>query len=289
MKIVVKLGSSSLTNGSVALSRPHMVEFARQIAEAHHSGHEILLVCSGAIVAGREVLQTDAATTPTKQMLASIGQVRLMHLWTELFSLYGVTIGQILLSKNDFTNPSMNLNARNTLSEMFTHRILPIVNENDTVATDEFTSSPFEENDALSALVAGHIEADLLLLLTDQDGLYTKDPRFHPDAKRIAIIEKVDELVAQYGDKSQHDNSVGSGGMKTKIQAAKAATELGIDVMIAQAQDTNILIRLLNKEQLGTHFVSQKKGRASAAKRSFFTKNDQRSKKSSARIDRNRA
>ena len=287
MKIVVKLGSSSLTNGSIALSRPHMVEFARQIAQIHNDGHKVILVCSGAIVAGREVLKIDACSTSTKQMLASIGQVRLMHLWTELFALYGITIGQILLSRNDFANPAMNLNARNTLSEMFTHSILPIVNENDTVATDEITSSAFEENDALSALVAGHIDADLLLLLTDQDGLYTKDPRFHPDAKRIATIEKIDEAVAQYGNKSQHDNSVGTGGMKTKIQAANRATSLGIDVIIAQAQENNILIRILSGEKLGTHFVSQKDGRESSRMRSFFKNNDKRTKESSSGCDSN--
>lgn len=266
MKFVVKIGSSSLTNQTKSLSRPHMVEFARQISELHHQGHEIVFVCSGAIAAGREMLQVDESFVPAKQMLASIGQVRLMHIWTELFQIYGVRIGQVLISKNDFAHPSMSHNAQNTFSQMLKHRILPIVNENDTVAIDEIiffsqSSIPFGENDALAAHVAGLVDAQMLFLLTDQKGLYTQDPRSYPEAKQIESVVEIDQTLAELAVGKA--GALGTGGMATKIAAAKLATDKGIDVIIAHAYETNILLRLLNGEKLGTLFVSQKKGNRS--------------------------
>ncbi len=277
MKLVIKIGSSSLTNQTKVLSRPHMAEFARQISMLHNLGHEIVFVCSGSIVAGREVLKTEENSIPPKQMLASIGQVRLMHLWTELFQIYGITIGQILLSKNDFAHPSMSHNAQNTFAQMFLHRILPIVNENDTVAIDEIipfagNKPPFGENDALAAHVAVLVGAELLFLLTDQHGLYTHDPRSDPQAKQIDSIEKIDEAMVQFSIGGS--GAIGTGGMATKIAAARSATEQGIDVIIAHAYETNILARLLNGDKLGTRFVSQKKGTPSKKGCTLFAKNN---------------
>lgn len=252
-KIVVKFGTSSLTNGTPRLFRPQMIEFTRQICHLHSEGHQLVVVSSGAIAAGREHFPCAQSeqSLPSKQMLASIGQLRLIHTWSEMFSIFGVTIGQILLTKGDISDEKRALNIQNTFLTLLEHRIIPIVNENDTVSTDEIR---FGDNDNLSALLATFIEADLLILLTDQEGLYTKDPRFHPDAELIERICAIDESIAGYAQGTPKDG-VGTGGMATKVQAAKKATEHGIETVIASSKLPNVLIDASLGKPVGTLFT----------------------------------
>lgn len=255
-RIVIKLGTSSLTNGTKQLSRPHMVEFARQISRLHEEGHEVVLVCSGAIAAGREMLpHTKLGTSlPPKQMLASVGQVRLMQIWTELFGIYGVLISQILLIRSDFSDEKRYLNAQNTFNALLSHRVLPIVNENDTVATEEITVG---DNDNLSALVAKLIEADLLMLLTDQEGLYTADPRKDPNATLISNVETIDANILSLGTGSSHPEGLGRGGMATKIEAARLATQSGTKTAIVGYWVNNAILDIAAGKTLGTQFSAQ--------------------------------
>jgi glutamate 5-kinase len=252
-KIVIKFGSSSLTNGSKQLCRPQMVELVRQLCHLHAIGHEIIVVSSGAIAAGRELLSVETKTTclPTKQMMASIGQVKLMHTWSELFSIYGVMIGQILLTREDISDIKRAENAKNTFYTLLEHRVIPIVNENDSVATEEIR---FGDNDTLSALVAQLIGADLLILLTDQEGLYTADPRLHTDAKLIQFIDNIDDSIKLCARDSSNPHGIGTGGMATKVEAARIATQTGATVTIASSKEPNVLIELLAGKQIGTTF-----------------------------------
>src|ERR1700722_1067749 len=229
-RIVFKIGTSTLTRGSKKLSKPVMMELVRQAVKLHEQGHHIVLVTSGAVAAGRDVLRHPMPdhSMPFKQMLAAVGQVHLIHIWSELFNCYDVTVGQVLLTKNDFSNRQSYLHAQDTLRALLKHRVIPIVNENDTVATDEIKVG---DNDNLSALVANLIAADLLVLLTDQEGLFTADPRQDPDAKLIPIVEKIDpSIYALAGDSK---SGLGTGGMVTKLQAAQIAANSGTKTLIA--------------------------------------------------------
>ena len=252
-KIVVKIGSSSLTNGTHQLCRQYMVELVRQICHLHTSGHQVVLVSSGAIATGRGAFNISAGASclPTKQMMASIGQVLLMQTWGELFNIYGVTIGQILLTREDIASENRADNAKNTLETLLAHQVVPIVNENDTVATEEIR---FGDNDNLSALVAQLLEADLLILLTDQEGLYTADPRIHAGAKLIESIDSIDDSVQACAGNSSNPQGLGTGGMATKVEAARIATQSGTDVTIASAKEPNVLIELVDGKKLGTTF-----------------------------------
>ena len=252
-KIVVKLGSSSLTDGGTFLSRSRMVDFVQQLTHLHKEGHEVVLVSSGAIAAAREDLPTEKGTSiPTKQMLASIGQVRLMHTWAELFALYKVVIGQVLLTQHDFSDETSVCHAQDTFNTLLSHHVLPIVNENDTTATEEIC---FGDNDILSALVARSIKADLLILLTDQEGFFTADPRHDPQAELIETIHEIDETVAKYAHKA-HPDGVGSGGMVTKLEAANFATQNGTATVIASSKTPNVMVDLVAGKKIGTFFTA---------------------------------
>ena len=216
-RIVVKLGSSTLTAGTDYLSQPHMVELVRQMARLHNSGCEIILVSSGAMAAGRERLAFPQLPKeiPAKQMLAAVGQPRLMALYEKLFELYGLYVAQILLTRADLNNRRRYLNSRNTLAALLNQRVIPVVNENDTVTSEEIRVG---DNDNLSALVANLIEADLLVLLTDQDGLYHADPRVDPSAQMIHEI--ADNAIAKeiWEAAGGARMSMGPGGMRTQLQ-----------------------------------------------------------------------
>ena len=191
-RIVIKLGTSVLTGGTPRLDRAHMVEIARQCAALRRQGREVIVVTSGAIAAGRERLGHPALppTVAAKQLLAAVGQGWLMHVWEPLFELYGIHVGQMLLTRADVADRDRFLNARDMLAALLEHGIVPIVNENDAVATAEIKVG---DNDNLSALIALLAEADLLLLLTDQPGLFTADPRTNPDAQLIPEVRTIDE------------------------------------------------------------------------------------------------
>jgi len=250
-RIIIKLGTSSLTNGTQKLSRRSMLEFARQIAIIHEAGIQVVIVTSGAIACGREALGRSKKdfSVNQKQMLSAIGQVKLMQTWSELFSLFDIPVGQVLLTRGDFNNRKRYLNVRDTLLALLHERAIPIINENDTVATLEIKVG---DNDNLSALAANLVAADLLVLLTDQQGLFDADPRSNPDAKLIGKVEHIDEQIFQLAGGTS--TNLGTGGMFTKIQAAKMATQSGTPTVIASSAMENIILRLAKGEHIGTYF-----------------------------------
>jgi glutamate 5-kinase len=261
MRIVIKVGTSTLTGGTAALNRQRMLELVQQIVRLHQQGHEVVLVSSGAQAAGRERLgfPPPDRSVPAKQMLCAVGQGRLIQLYNDLFDIFGIVIGQVLLTRGDLDHRTRYLNARDTLLALIERRIVPIINENDTTATDEIRVG---DNDNLSALVANLLEADLLALLTDQPGLFTADPRRSADASLIAQVAHIDQdTLALAGSGG---SGVGTGGMRTKIQAAQLASRSGVTTIIAAGSEPDVLLRLAAGEPLGTRFapvVSHLEGR----------------------------
>lgn len=251
MRLVVKVGTGTLTAGGDRLSRPRMIELVRQLAHLHGQGHEVLLVSSGAVLAGREALGNPLLRRdiPFKQTLAAIGQGRLMAIYEQLFGLYDIGIAQALLTRADLANRERYLNARNTLLSLLQLRVVPIINENDVVAVEEIRIG---DNDNLSALVANLVDADLLAILTDQAGLYTADPRTDPNAKLIPEVRVIDESIRRLAGGS--GTAMGTGGMATKIEAADLATRSGTQVVIAPGWEHDVLLRLVAGEALGTRF-----------------------------------
>lgn len=251
-RLVVKIGTSSITGGTPALQRPKMLEFVQQIARLHMHGTEVTVVSSGAQAAGRERLGFPKIdrSVPAKQMLSAVGQSRLMHYYSELFEIYDIVVAQVLLTRDDLTNRTRYLNARDTLTELIWRRIIPIINENDTIATKEFRVG---DNDNLAAMVAATLDADLLVLLTDQPGLYTADPRKDPTAKMLREIDRIDESTYMLAGGT--GTRLGTGGMYTKIEAAHIATRAGVTTVIASGTEPDVLARLLMGERLGTRFV----------------------------------
>ncbi|MFT5194860.1 MAG: glutamate 5-kinase [Cellvibrionaceae bacterium] len=243
-RIVVKVGTSVLTAGKSRLYKPGMAEIVRQLAELHTAGCEIILCSSGAIQAGKDRLGWKAKprTVAEKQMLAALGQSRLMFEWERLFEIYDIHVGQVLLTRSDFEARNRFLNARDTFRALIDHRIIPIVNENDVVTTEEIRVG---DNDNLSAMVAVLADANLLIMLTDQKGLYTADPRSNPDAKLIQEVHAIDDEIRELaGGKGE----MGTGGMATKLQAAETATRAGTDVVIAAGSEKNIITRILQND-----------------------------------------
>ena len=250
--IVVKLGTSTLTDGTPALSPARMVDLARQAAQLHQQGCQVVLVSSGAMAAGRERLAFPhlPKDIPAKQMLSAVGQPRLMALYEQFFNIYKLTVAQVLLTKTDLADRSRYLNSRNTLSALLAQRVIPIINENDTVATEEIRLG---DNDNLSALVANLIEADLLVILTDQAGLFTADPRADPSAKLISEITSR-SIPKFIWEAASGVGKLGTGGMFTKLQAADLARRSGATVIIAAGDEENVLTRLAAGESIGTRF-----------------------------------
>ncbi|ANN27388.1 glutamate 5-kinase [Vibrio vulnificus YJ016] len=250
--IVVKLGTSVLTGGTLALDRAHMVELARQCAELKKQGHSVVVVSSGAIAAGREHLGYPALPNAmaSKQLLAAVGQSQLIQTWESLFALYGIKIGQMLLTRADLEDRERFLNARDTINALVDNGIIPVVNENDAVATSEIKVG---DNDNLSALVGILCGADKLLLLTDQKGLYTADPRKDPNAELIKEVKVIDDTLRKIAGGS--GTTLGTGGMATKLQAADIARRAGIEVIIAAGRGQNVIFDALSPAPQGTRFL----------------------------------
>jgi len=250
--IVVKLGTSVLTSGTTKLDRAHMVEIVRQCAQLHDQGHHMIVVTSGAIAAGKEHLGMHdiKATIANKQMLAAVGQGQLLREWENLFKIYGLHVGQMLLTRADLDDRVRFLNARDTIKTLLRYRIIPLVNENDAVATSEIKVG---DNDNLSALVALLADADQLLLLTDQMGLFTSDPRNNPDAQLIPEIENITHDIQALASGSI--SGLGTGGMATKIQSASIANRAGIEVVIASGHKHNVIIDAADNKSVGTRFI----------------------------------
>lgn len=251
-RIIVKLGSSTLTRGGRALNRAHMLEIVRAVHSLIDDGYEVALVSSGAMAAGREIM--DFPKLPPelriKQMLSSAGQVRLFEIWADLFEIYGQKIGQLLLTKADLENRERYLNARDTLLTLFEYGVVPVINENDAVSTSEIKIG---DNDTLASLIGVLAEADLVVLLTDQNGLYDKDPRKNADARLIKRVDRVDESVLALAGGAGSD--LGTGGMLTKIRAAQIAQRAGVGMVIASGDRPQDLKALVEGSGRGTYFT----------------------------------
>lgn len=254
-RLVVKVGTNTLTGGEDGLSRPQMMGVVRQVAKLVRDGHQVAIVSSGAIVAGREALgiSRNGKDIPFKQVLAAVGQAKLMQKWDEVFSTEDIIVAQTLLTRGDLADRQGYLNSRNTLLALLDRKVVPIVNENDVVATEEIKIG---DNDNLSALVANLIDADLLILLTDQAGLFTADPRRNSSATLIAEVPVItDEIMALAAGAG---TVRGTGGMVTKVQAARLATESGVTVLVAGGTTENVLVRAVKGEAVGTIFPSNR-------------------------------
>lgn len=257
-RIVVKAGTSLLTSGTDSLNLGIMSNIVGQIAYLHCKGAEILLVSSGAVAAGRNALELpqDSKDISFRQVLAAVGQGRLMHVYQQLFESYDIRVGQALLSRKDLTDRLGYLNVRNTLLALLEHKIVPIINENDVVSIDELIGEGFGDNDTLSALVANLVDADLLVMLGDVDGLFTSDPNIDPKAKLVQIVDEVNQDVESMGGPSKDGR--GRGGMTTKIEASRIAAVSGVDVVIANGQEEDVVRRLIDGESIGTFFPASR-------------------------------
>ncbi len=253
-RIVVKFGTNLLTSGSDHLDLAIMDSLVQQVAKLHYTGREITIVSSGAITAGRQRLKKSlkGKGISFKQAFASVGQSHLMYNYEKLFSQHDIIIAQALLTKNAITQRAGYLNARNALLTLIKSRIICIINENDVIALDEIEELKFGDNDNLSAMVANLIDADLLVLLTNITGLYSADP--HDDSKATLIhrVNKIDDSIESMASNTRDDR--GTGGMITKIEAAKLATHSGVNVIIADGRETDILLRIEKGEEVGTLF-----------------------------------
>ncbi len=254
-RIVAKFGTKLLTGGGDRLNQAIMSSLVAQVAQLHQQGREIIVVSSGAIASGRYKLglTREVRGIPFKQVLASVGQGRLMYAYEQLFSQHNITVAQALLTKADLSDRAGYLNARNTLLALLELRVLCIVNENDVVAVDEIQEAKFGDNDNLSAMVANVVDADLLLILTDIAGLYTADPHRSPEARLIPQVDRIDSEIERLA--AGIFSNLGIGGMITKIEAAKLATASGVTVVIADGREPDIILRLAAGEAIGTRFL----------------------------------
>lgn len=256
-RIVIKLGTSTLAHSTGKLNIRRMTNLVRVISDLHNSGREIIMVSSGAVGlgAGKLGFPEKPKETKAKQAVAAIGQCELMHVYDDMFAKYSVTVAQILLTKTIINNPNHCENFKNTIETLVGMDVIPIVNENDTIAIDELELE-IGENDSLSALVASLAGADLLLVLSDIDCLYDDDPRKNPDAKPISVVEEITPAIEQMAGGA--GSGLGTGGMSTKINAAKIAADAGIDMVIMNGRDPELLYDLFENKEIGTIFKAKK-------------------------------
>jgi glutamate 5-kinase len=249
---VLKFGTSTLTGGTDHLSLARLAALVEQVAALHAAGLQPVVVSSGAIAVGRQRLGLPRAgkDVPFKQILAAIGQSRIMHLYDQIFEFHGITSAQVLLTRDDIAERQRYLNARSTLLGLCERGVVPVINENDAVASDEIKVG---DNDTLSGLVASLIDADLLVLVSDIPGLYTADPAVNSDARLVTEVPAITAEVEAYAGGAR--SGLGIGGMATKLAAAKLATAGGADVRIVDGRDQNVILRVVSGEPLGTHFL----------------------------------
>ena len=250
-RIVIKIGSGVLSDAQ-GLEPAQIAIIADQVAQLRQRGYEVIIVSSGAVSAGKGTLGIVGrpATIPLKQAAAAIGQTLLMRTWGEAFHRHGLTVAQVLLTRDDLANRRRYLNSRNTLMTLLDHKVIPIINENDTVVIDEIR---FGDNDNLSALVTNLVEANLLVILSDVSGLYDRDPRSDATAQLIPCVERInDEIIAMAGSAG---TDLGTGGMATKIKAAKRASLSGIGTAIFNGRAENSLLSFFAGEEIGTLFL----------------------------------
>lgn len=253
-RIVVKIGSSSITHPETgALNFSKLEVLVRQLSDVKNGGKEVILVSSGAIAVGRHAIRMKERpkTLSVKQACAAIGQATLMMTYQKLFAEYGHNAAQILMTRANVDDTPPRINVINTFQELFNMDVIPVVNENDTVSTYEIQ---FGDNDTLSAVVASLIHADLLILFSDIDGLYTDDPRTNPGARFLPFVDSLDDELLAMGKGA--GSTYGTGGMATKLHAAQIAMDSGCDMVIASGDDFHILSRILGGEDIGTLFAS---------------------------------
>ena len=257
-RIVIKIGSSSLQHKETGdLDYTKLDVLVRELCNLRNMGKDVVLVTSGAIAVGEKALlpnREEDNPIAVKQACAAVGQARLMMIYQKIFAEYNQVAAQILMTKNTIVDNLNRYNARNTFAELFKLGVIPIVNENDTIATYEIEIG---DNDTLSAIVASLVEADALLLLSDIDGLNTDDPRTNPDVKYIEVVEELTDELMNMG-KASTGSSVGTGGMITKLQAAKIASSTGVDMVIANSKDIKVIHRILSGQNIGTLFLSHR-------------------------------
>ena len=258
-RIIVKIGTNVLTNGTDSLNQKTMSSLAAQIATLIQKDIEVILITSGAIAAGRHKAnsnhRTENLTTKdvhSRQVLAAVGQAQLMRSWDEIFQKHSIIAGQALLTRNDLNDRAGYLNARTTLTQMLSLKILPIINENDVVSIEEIDQSTIGDNDYLSAQVANLVDADLLLILTDTEGLFSENPHTNNSAYLIKKVEKIDDSIMKMAGKPSER---GTGGMSSKIIAARLATQHGAHVIIAHGHKDSVIIDACNHKNVGTLFL----------------------------------
>ena len=240
MRIVVKVGTSTLAHPSGLINIRRVEELCKVMSDLKNAGHDIILVTSGAIGMG------------AKQAAAAVGQCELMYTYDKLFSEYNHTVAQLLMTGSDFENEERHINFKNTMDKLLEFKALPIINENDTVATEEIKVG---DNDTLSAMVAVNVSADLLILLSDIDGLFTADPHTDPNAKLISVVSEInDDILALGGDEG---SAFGTGGMRTKLHAAQICTEKNCDMIIANGEKPDILYDIVDGKAVGTRFIKR--------------------------------
>ena len=255
MRIVVKIGTSTLAHATGHLNIRRVQELCQCISDIKNAGHEVIVVSSGAIGmgVGKLGLLKRPTDIPTKQAAAAVGQCELMYTYDKLFSEYNHTVAQILLTADDLRHTDRHQNFENTMSRLLALSVLPIINENDTVATEEIEIG---DNDTLAAIVAQSTHADLLILLSDIDGLYTADPHKCADAQLISDVYKLDEHILALGGSA--GSSLGTGGMATKLRAAQIVTDAGCDMVITNGADPEVLYRIADGQAVGTKFHASK-------------------------------
>jgi len=255
-RIVIKVGTSTLTHKTGRLNIRRMERLVKTLADIQNSGREIILVSSGAIGLGMSKmgLRERPKDTPMKQACAAVGQCELMYMYDKLFGEYNLNVAQILLTRYILETPRKN-NVENTFYKLIEHNIIPVVNENDTVAIDELELA-VGENDSLAAHVGMFCHADLLIIMSDIDGFFDGDPRSNPDAKLIPVVDKIDDRIRSLAGDAV--SGLGSGGMITKINAAEIAMDAGFDMAIINGRDPDILYDLFDGKQVGTIFLANK-------------------------------
>jgi len=257
-RMVIKVGTSTLTYENGKLNLRRLQQLCRVISDLQNSGNEIILVSSGAIGVGmgKLGLKERPTTTPQKQALAAVGQCELMFMYDKIFGEYNNTVAQVLLTRRVIDQPCLRQNALNTFEELINMCIIPVVNENDTVATDEIEGANFGDNDMLSALVAKVVGADLLIIMTDIDGLYETNPREDPYAKLLKRVPEINAEIKQMAGGTGSNR--GTGGMSTKVAAAEVATTAGIECCVLNGNNPDVLYDIVNGHNPGTIFEAKK-------------------------------